>query len=284
VDDLSFVVGPGRVTGFLGPNGSGKSTTLRLLLGLDHADAGQARFDGRLYRDLHDPVRVVGSLLDAGHVHPSRSAANHLRVLATAARISRRRVDEVLAMVGLADVAGRPAGTFSLGMRQRLGLAGALLGDPEMLLLDEPANGLDPEGIQWIRTFLQYLAGQGRTVFVSSHLLAEMSQMADDLVVIGKGRLIAQATVQEFVDRFTSAFVRVRSPQAALLATALRAAGAVVTEGDGLRVEGVDAARVGELAFAAGAVLHELVTEHASLEEAFLEVTRDTQEFKAGGP
>jgi len=287
VDQLSFTVAPGRVTGFLGPNGSGKSTTLRLLLQLDRADAGEARFAGRRYRELRDPMRVVGSLLDAGHLHPSRSARNHLRVLATAARVDRRRVDEVLGMVGLSDVAGEPAGNFSLGMRQRLGLAGALLGDPPVLVLDEPANGLDPEGIQWIRTFLRYLAGQGRTIFVSSHLLAEMAQMAEDLVVIGRGRLIAQATVEEFVQRFTAAWVRVRSPEMARLSEALRAAGATVSSVDGdadaLRVEGIDAARAGDVAFAAGVPLHELVDERASLEEAFLEVTRDALQFKAGG-
>jgi ABC-2 type transport system ATP-binding protein len=286
VDELSFTVQPGRVTGFLGPNGSGKSTTMRLLLGLDRPQAGTATFGGRRYHDLPHPLREVGSLLDAGYVHPSRSARDHLGYQAAMARLPKVRVDEVLALVGLTEVATRQVGGFSLGMKQRLGLAAALLGDPPTLLLDEPANGLDPEGILWIRNFLQYLAGQGRTVFVSSHLLGEMSLMADDLVVIGRGRLIAEDSVGDFVSRFTDAWVRVRSPRAGDVAAALASAGAVVTPlPDGaLQVTGLDAPAVGELAARQGRVLHELSPVTATLEEAFLEVTRGAVEFGAPSP
>lgn len=285
VDDLSFEVRPGVVTGFLGPNGSGKSTTMRLLLGLDRADAGTATFGGRPYTSLREPLREVGGLLDAAYAHPSRSARNHLRWMATAARLPKARVDEVLGMVGLADVAGRKVGGFSLGMRQRLGLAGALLGDPAVLLLDEPANGLDPEGIRWIRTFLEYLAAQGRTVFVSSHLLAEMSLMADSLVVIGRGHLIHSGDVASFVGRFTSSSVRVQSPGAAALAQALRWAGAVVDEeATTLHVTGLEAPAVGAIARRDGVELHELTTVTASLEDAFIEVTKGDQEFSGAAP
>ena len=286
VDDLTFDVEPGVVTGFLGPNGSGKSTTMRLLLDLDHADGGTATFDGRRYREIDRPLTQVGSLLDATFVHPSRSAANHLRWLAAANGLPRRRVDEVLAMVGLTDVAGQGVGRFSLGMRQRLGIAGALLGDPPTLLLDEPANGLDPEGILWVRNFLRYLADQGRTVFVSSHLLAEMSQMADALVVIGRGRLIAASSVHEFINRFAGTYVSVRSPTSGAFAGLLRQQGATVeTEPDGsLRITGLEAPAIGELAAAHDVVLHELAPQSASLEEAFLEVTREAQEYAAGVP
>jgi ABC-2 type transport system ATP-binding protein len=286
VDDLSFDVAAGVVTGFLGPNGSGKSTTMRLLLELDHADGGTATFDGRRYHELVRPLTQVGSLLDATYVHPSRSAAHHLRWVATANGLPRRRVDEVLAMVGLSDVAGQGVGRFSLGMRQRLGIAASLLGDPPTLLLDEPANGLDPEGILWVRRLLKYLADQGRTVFVSSHLLAEMSLMADALVVIGRGRLIAASSVQEFITRFAGAFVSVRSPTSGALAQLLRSRGATVeTAPDGaLRVTGLDPAAIGELAAAHGIVLHELAPRSASLEEAFLEVTREAQEYAGGVP
>ncbi|MBK9180956.1 MAG: ATP-binding cassette domain-containing protein [Acidimicrobiales bacterium] len=285
VDDLSFEVQPGVVTGFLGPNGSGKSTTMRLLLGLDHADAGTGTFGGRPYRSLTNPLREVGGLLDASYAHPGRSARNHLRWLATVARLPTARVDEVLGMVGLAEVADRKVGGYSLGMRQRLGLAGALLGDPATLLLDEPANGLDPEGIRWIRTFLERLAAQGRTVFVSSHLLAEMSLMADSLIVIGRGRLIHSGDVAGFVGRFTPSSVRVQSPGAAALAQALRAAGAVVDEhGSTLHVTGLDAPAVGAIARRDGVELHELTTVTASLEDAFIEVTRGDQEFRGASP
>jgi ABC-2 type transport system ATP-binding protein len=286
VDDLTFDVAPGVVTGFLGPNGSGKSTTMRLLLDLDHADGGTATFDGRRYREIDRPLTQVGSLLDATYVHPSRSAANHLRWLAAANGLPRHRVDEVLAMVGLSDVAGQGVGRFSLGMRQRLGIAGALLGDPPTLLLDEPANGLDPEGILWVRNFLRYLADQGRTVFVSSHLLAEMSQMADALVVIGRGRLIAASSVHEFINRFAGTYVSVRSPTSGTFAGLLRQQGATVeTEPDGsLRITGLEAPTIGDLAAAHDVVLHELAPQSASLEEAFLEVTREAQEYAGGVP
>jgi len=286
VDDLTFDVAPGVVTGFLGPNGSGKSTTMRLLLELDRADGGSATFDGQRYGALERPLTRVGSLLDATYVHPSRSAANHLRWLATSNGLTAGRVDEVLAMVGLTDVAGQGVGRFSLGMRQRLGIAAALLGDPATLLLDEPANGLDPEGIQWVRNLLTYLAGHGRTIFVSSHLLAEMALIADALVVIGRGRLIAACSVPEFIARFAGGFVSVRSPSAEALAGVLRRQGAAVeTDGEGaLHVTGIDAAAVGELAAANGVVLHELANCSASLEEAFLEVTRSDQEFAGEVP
>jgi len=281
VDDLSFEVRPGVVTGFLGPNGSGKSTTMRLLLGLDRADAGTATFGGRSYTSLPNPLREVGGLLDASYAHPSRSARNHLRWLATTARLSKARVDEVLGFVGLTEVADHKVGGFSLGMRQRLGVAGALLGDPAVLLLDEPANGLDPEGMRWIRTFLEYLASQGRTVFVSSHLLGEMSLMAESLVVIGRGRLIHSGDVDGFVGRFTESSVRVESPAAAALATALRRAGAVVDEqGTTLHVTGLESPAIGAIALRDGVELHQLTTVTASLEDAFIEVTKGTEEFK----
>jgi ABC-2 type transport system ATP-binding protein len=308
VDDLTFEVHPGRVTGFLGPNGSGKSTTMRLMLGLDHANAGTATFDGKRYRQLHRPLTVVGALLDPGYIHPGRSARNHLRSVAASNGIPRRRVDDVLEMVGIGDVGKQLVGTFSLGMKQRLGLATALLGDPAHLVLDEPANGLDPEGIQWTRAFLSYLADQGRTVFVSSHLLGEMAMLADDLVVIGQGRLIARGTVTEFVQRYArQATVRVRSPQSEELAARLRADGATVREvavaelpssraepggrlpppSPGvveLVVEGADAVAIGNLAARHGLALHLLSPEQPSLEEAFLEVTRSSQEYRAGLP
>ncbi len=277
---------PGVVTGFLGPNGSGKSTTMRLLLELDHADGGSATFDGRRYHELDRPLTQVGSLLDATYVHPSRSAANHLRWLAAANGLPRDRVEEVLGMVGLTDVAGQGVGRFSLGMRQRLGIAASLLGDPPTLLLDEPANGLDPEGILWVRNLLKYLAGQGRTIFVSSHLLAEMSLIADALVVIGRGQLIAASSVTDFIARFAGAYVSVRSPAADRLGDLLRRQGATVeVDGDGaLHVTGVEAGAIGELAAAHAIVLHELAPQTASLEEAFLEVTRESQEYAGGVP
>lgn len=291
VDHLGFTVRPGRVTGFLGPNGSGKSTTMRLMLGLDRGE-GTTTFDGRQIDELDHPLRQVGSLLDPGYVHPGRSARNHLRVLARAADVPDRRVDEVLDLVGITEVAKRSVGGFSLGMKQRLGLAAALLGDPHTLLLDEPANGLDPEGMLWVRTFLRWLADQGRTVFVSSHLLAEMAQVADDLVVIGQGRLIFAGAADDFVGRFAGeSVVLVRSPQASALAARLREAGAVVSGSlappgrvGELTVVGPTAAEIGEAAAAAGIVLHLLAPQQPSLEEAFLEVTKGAREFVAGGP
>jgi ABC-2 type transport system ATP-binding protein len=285
VDDLSFQVRPGQVTGFLGPNGAGKSTTMRLMLGLDHG-GGHTTFDGKIYRDLADPAGAVGAVLEAGSFHPTRSARNHLRMLAAPSRISDRRVDEVLALVGLSSVAKKGPKGFSMGMGQRLGLAAALLGDPDVLILDEPANGLDPQGINWLRGFLQAYAASGRTVFVSSHLLAEMAQMADHLVVIGRGRLIADVATAEFVSRSSLNAVTVRSPQADRLAALLREhAAAVTAEPDGaLTVTGMEPARIGELAFHAGIMLHELATRVATLEEAFLEATADSQEYQADAP
>jgi len=285
VDDLSFRVRPGQVTGFLGPNGAGKSTTMRLMLGLDYG-GGRTTFDGKTYRDLADPAGAVGAVLEAGSFHPTRSARNHLRMLAAPSRISDRRVDEVLALVGLSSVAKKGPKGFSMGMGQRLGLAAALLGDPDVLILDEPANGLDPQGINWLRGYLQAYAASGRTVFVSSHLLAEMAQMADHLVVIGRGRLIADVATAEFVSRSSLNAVTVRSPQADRLAALLREHPAAVTaEPDGaLTVTGMEPARIGELAFHAGIMLHELATRVATLEEAFLEATADSQEYQADAP
>ncbi len=282
VDDLSFTVHPGRVTGFLGPNGSGKSTTLRCMLGLDRPDAGSCRFGGVPYRSLDRPLTRVGAILDAGYLHPARTARAHLRIVAAANAIPDARVAEVLAMVGLTGVARRRVGGFSLGMRQRLGLAAALLGDPAVLLLDEPVNGLDPEGISWVRQFLRYLAGEGRTVLVSSHLLAEMAHTADDLVVIGQGRLLAAGSVSEFVRATVSSWVRVRAPQAARLRQRLEAegAGVRVLPDDSLQVTGTDASRIGELAAAAGLVLHELSPVEPSLEEAFLQATQHAQTYR----
>ncbi|HEV2779055.1 MAG TPA: ABC transporter ATP-binding protein [Actinophytocola sp.] len=283
VDDLSFTVQAGRVTGFLGPNGAGKSTTMRMILGLDAPNAGSVRIDGKRYQDLHHPLRTVGALLDAKWVHPNRSARAHLRWLARSNDLPARRVDEVLELVGLTGVAGRRAGGFSLGMSQRLGIAAALLGDPQVLLFDEPVNGLDPEGILWIRRFMHRLADEGRTVFVSSHLLSEMALTAQELVVIGKGKLIAQSSTEEFVAKATENTVLVRSPQLAALRTALGRAGVSVRdEGAGLIVSGMDSAEIGELAAANGAVLHELSPQRGSLEEAFIQLTGDSVEYHAG--
>ncbi len=284
VDDLSFSVRPGAVTGFVGPNGAGKSTTMRVMLALDRADAGGATFDGRPYRELREPMRSVGALLDAKAVHPRRSARNHLRMYAATNRIPDARVDEVIALVGLGDVAGRRAGGFSLGMGQRLGLAQALLGDPPVVILDEPANGLDPEGIIWIRTFMRYLADQGRTVFVSSHVLSELGQVVDELIVIGKGRLLASGSLHEVLGTGGRVAVGVVSPDATRLAELIRARGASATLGDANRLEvaGLDAPAVGELAAAHGIVLHELTPREPSLEDAFLRLTSETQEFRAG--
>ena len=287
VDDLSFDVRPGRVTGFLGPNGSGKSTTMRCMLGLDRHERGTTTFDGRRYRDIANPIREVGSLLDAGYVHPGRSARNHLRWLAAASGLPASRVDEVLEMVGLTSVAKRRLKGYSLGMRQRLGLAAVLLGDPHTVILDEPANGLDPEGIRWIRDVLVHLARQGRTVLVSSHLLSEMTLMAEDLVVIGRGRLIDQSTVAGFIERHASRWVQVKTPQLGQLVTALQRDDAKIRypDGDGVtaHVYGMTAERVGEVALAAQVVLHELVTRTESLEDAFLAATAPDQEYRAKG-
>jgi ABC-2 type transport system ATP-binding protein len=283
VDDLTFDVKPGRVTGFLGPNGAGKSTTMRLILGLDAPTSGSATVAGSPYRCYRRPLFEVGATLESGSVHPGRTAQSHLLALAAANGIGRRRVDEVLDLVGLAPAARRRAGEFSLGMRQRLGVAAALLGDPAVLVLDEPVNGLDPEGIVWVRTLLRSLAGEGRTVFVSSHLMAEMALTAEHLIVIGRGRLLADTTVAEFIRRNSPSSVRVRSPMAERLAALLEAAGATVTsESDGaLAVSGADAATVGGVACRHGIELHELCAQDASLEEAFIERARDSTEYHA---
>jgi len=284
VDHLSFDVRPGVVTGFLGPNGSGKSTTMRCMLGLDRPESGNASFDGRTYRDLRQPLHEVGALLDAGYVHPGRSGRNHLRWLAASNGIARRRVDEVLELVGLATVAGARTRTYSLGMRQRLGLASVLLGDPQTVILDEPANGLDPEGVRWIRDVLTHLAGQGRTVLVSSHQLAEVALMANDLVVIGQGRLIEQSTVSDFIDRHADRWVRVQGPAIAALQPSLTAHGAKVEQIDGttLHVRGIACSVVGEMAAAGQLVLHELSPQTGSLEDAFLKATAGAQEYRSG--
>jgi ABC-2 type transport system ATP-binding protein len=281
VDDLSFEVQPGQVTGFLGPNGSGKSTTMRMIMGLDAPDAGSATVNGRTYRNLPIPLREVGALLEAKAIHPGRSAYNHLWYLAQSNDIPRSRIDAVLEMVGLGDVATRRAGKFSLGMGQRLGIAGALLGDPEVLLFDEPINGLDPEGILWVRNLLKRLASEGRTVFVSSHLMSEMALTADHLVVIGRGHLISTGTVAEFIAKSTSQFVRVRSPRSSELARLLTAEGVqVIGEDDGaLSVSGMAAADIGDVAGASGIYLHELSLQMASLEDAFMELTRDSVDY-----
>jgi ABC-2 type transport system ATP-binding protein len=273
VDDLSFRAGPGAVTGFLGPNGAGKSTTLRSILGLVHPDGGSARVLGRRYRDLDRPTERVGAILEASEIHPGRSGRNHLRVLARAAGVPRSRVEEVLRLVELEGAARRRAGGYSLGMRQRLGLATALLGDPEVLIADEPANGLDPQGIRWLRDFLRSLAAEGRTVLVSSHVLAEVAQTADEIVIINRGRLVVQGTIQEVVARAAGG-TRVRSPDAERLRGLLAGEGTPAVDGaDGALVVDLPAERVGEIAAANGVVLHELVAQRASLEDVFLQLT-----------
>ena len=286
VDGLSFTVAPGRVTGFLGPNGAGKSTTMRLLLGLDRPSRGDARIHGVHYRELPAPLRTVGALLEAKAVHTGRSAYHHLLFLAQTQGVGKKRVDEVIDLVGLSGVARKRAGGFSLGMGQRLGIAAALLGDPSVLILDEPVNGLDPEGIVWIRTLMQSLAAEGRTVFVSSHLMNEMAVTAEHLIVIGRGKLIADCSTEEFVERSTEQTVVVRSPDAARLGGVLTAEGAKVSpDGDELlNVTHMEAPRVGELASAQGIVLHELTPTRGSLEDAFMELTRESVEYDASAP
>ena len=315
VNDLSFDVEPGHVTGFLGPNGAGKTTTMRLILGLDYPDAGTAMIHGKQYAGLAYPMREVGALIDAKAVHGGRSAYNHLLCLAQTNNLPKRRVGEVLELVGLTDVARKRTKGFSLGMSQRLGIAGTLLGDPAVLMFDEPVNGLDPEGILWIRNLMKALAAEGRTVFVSSHLMSEMENTADHLIVIGRGSLLADCTMEEFIARSSGQTVRVRTPQPDLLAKAVseaipeattasaatgttataatgttaRAATAkptATTESDGsLTVHGLTAAQVGDLAFDHGVRLHELTVVRASLEAAFMELTADSVEYRAGeGP
>lgn len=275
VDDLSFTARPGAITGFLGPNGSGKSTTLRMLLGLTTPTAGAITIGGRRLVELDNPARTVGALIDARSIHPQRSAKNHLLSFALACSVDPSRVGEVLDLVGLAGTGNRRAGQFSLGMQQRLGIATALLGDPEVLVFDEPLNGLDPEGIRWLRTFMHDLAGEGRTVLFSSHLMSEMELTADDLVVIGHGRLIADSSLHEFVQAHTTPFVRVRTQAAARLAYALGRAGitAVAEPDAALIVTGAEATAVGRIAAAAGIALDELVTVRESLEDVFLTLT-----------
>ena len=272
VDGLTFKVRDGSITGFLGPNGAGKTTTLRILLGLVHPTSGSATIDGQRYRALDRPLGRVGAVLEASNYHPKRSGRNHLRALAAAGEIRSSRVDELLEFVGLGSAGRRAVGGYSLGMRQRLSVAGALLGDPQVLLLDEPANGLDPEGIRWLRDFLRAFAGEGKTVFISSHVLGEMQQLVDEVVIIHRGRLVAHETVGELTARAVGS-TRVRSPQAARLREALAKEG-IEARGDGDRlVTAAPAERVGELAAANGVVLHELASDSASLEEAFLELT-----------
>ena len=280
VNNLSFEVHPGSVTGFLGPNGSGKSTTMRLMLGLDRGE-GATTYDGKTFAELDHPMRHVGALLEAKPFHPTRHARNHLRMLAAPNRIPDARVDQVLEMVGLTSVSGGKPGKFSLGMGQRLGIAGALLGDPDTLILDEPSNGLDPQGITWLRNLLKHLAGEGRSVFVSSHLLQEMAVLADELVVIGRGQMIANGPVTDFVTGSGLGTVEVRTPDAALLAPALTALGATLTEeGDVLVVSGLTAAQIGDAAHTNGVRLHQLATRQATLEEAFLAATGRSEEFR----
>ncbi|MET9389506.1 ABC transporter ATP-binding protein [Streptomyces sp. NPDC006624] len=283
VDDLSFTVRPGIVTGFLGPNGAGKSTTMRMILGLDHPTAGDVRIDGRRYHQLKDPLTYIGALLEAKAWHGGRTAYNHLLCLAQSNGIPRRRVREVLETVGLTAVARKKTKGFSMGMGQRLGIAAALLGDPRILMFDEPVNGLDPEGIHWIRTLMKSLAAQGRTVFVSSHLMSEMALTADHLVVIGQGRLLADTSMADFIDRNSRSYVRIRSPQREQLLDVLRRAGIVAVDGgDGaLEVDGGKAEHVGELAAQHGVTLHELSPQQASLEEAFMRLTAESVEYHA---
>jgi ABC-2 type transport system ATP-binding protein len=283
VDRLTFSVKPGQVTGFLGPNGAGKSTTMRMILGLDAPTSGTVTVAGKPFVELANPMREVGALLDAKAIHGGRIAYNHLLCLAQSNNLPKRRVGEVLDQVGLSDVARKRARGFSLGMGQRLGIASALLGDPKVLMFDEPVNGLDPEGILWIRNLMKALAAEGRTVFVSSHLMSEMENTADHLLVIGRGRLIADCTVQEFIDQNSERTIRVRTPDAARLAELVTAAGAtpVADGGEGLLVTGLGMDRIGDLAFDNGIRLHELSPLQASLEQAFMELTRDSVEFHA---
>ncbi len=285
VRNLTFTVKPGIVTGFLGPNGAGKSTTMRLVLGLDAPDSGRALVNGKPYRDHPAPLAEAGALLEARSVHPGRSAYNHLLCLAQTHGVGRARVRELIEMVGLGSVASKRAGTFSLGMGQRLGIASALLCDPRTVMFDEPVNGLDPEGIQWVRSLLKQLAAEGRTVFVSSHLMSEMAQTAEHLIVIGRGRLLADMAVDEFVNRASKQSVLVRSPQADRLGELLAGREATIEHREPavIEVAGLGSDQIGETAAANGIVLHELTPQHASLEEAFMELTRDEVEFRGDG-
>lgn len=281
VDDLSFTIAPGRVTGFLGPNGAGKSTTMRMILGLDAPSSGEVTVNGRRYGSIPAPIQEIGALLDPKAIHGGRTAYHHLRWIARAGGVPRQRVDDVLDLVGLTDVAGRKAGGFSLGMSQRLGIATALLGNPHILLFDEPVNGLDPEGIRWIRSLLRQLASEGRTIFVSSHLMSEMEETADHVIVIGRGRLIADTSIAEFTRRGSGNHVRVISPMGTDLAPLLVRAGAGVTMSDGaLIVTGMEAPRIASVAAEHRIELHELSPRRASLEEAFMELTQDSTDYQ----
>jgi ABC-2 type transport system ATP-binding protein len=286
VDDLTFSIKPGQVTGFLGPNGAGKTTTMRCILGLDYPTEGTITVDGKSYHDMSYPMREVGALLEAKAVHGGRSAYNHLLCLAQTNSLPKRRVGEVLELVGLTEVAKKRSKGFSLGMSQRLGIAATLLGDPKVLMFDEPVNGLDPEGILWIRNLMKALAAEGRTVFVSSHLMSEMENTADHLIVIGRGKLIAATSMKEFVAGASGASVRVRTPSADQLVRAVTAKGATTsTDEDGaIEVRGMSAEQIGDLAFGEGIRLHELATVRASLEEAYMEVTADSVEYHAETP
>ena len=286
VDDLSFSVEAGRVTGFVGPNGAGKSTTIRLLLGLDAPDGGEIRVEGKRYRELRAPLREIGALLDASATHPGRRARSHLLWLARSNGLPAGRVDEVLDLVGLTDVARKRTGGFSLGMAQRLGIAAAMLGDPHVLVFDEPVNGLDPDGIRWLRAFLRSLAEEGRAVFVSSHLLSELEGIADELVVIGRGRLIAKTTVSELLASRLDGRVQVRTPQVVEVMAALASAGATVTStgSDALVVSGLEPDEVARVVAEQGLRLDELFRERASLEDAFIDLTRDAVEYAAERP
>ncbi|MDX3643767.1 ATP-binding cassette domain-containing protein [Streptomyces sp. MB09-02B] len=283
VNNLTFAVRPGIVTGFLGPNGAGKSTTMRMILGLDRPTAGDVRIDGTHYDRLRDPLTYIGALLDAKAMHGGRSAFNHLLCLAQSNGIPRARVHEVLDTVGLTSVARKKAKGFSLGMGQRLGIAGALLGDPRILMFDEPVNGLDPEGIHWIRNLMKSLAAQGRTVFVSSHLMSEMALTADHLVVIGQGRLLADTSMARFIQQNSRSYVRIRTPQREQLLDALHTVGVMVAQTDdgALEVDGGKPEQIGELAATHGVVLHELSPQQASLEEAFMRLTAESVEYHA---
>jgi ABC-2 type transport system ATP-binding protein len=281
VDGLSFTVQPGQVTGFVGPNGAGKSTTMRMILGLDAPDEGSALVGGRPYKTLRTPLREVGALLDAGAVHPGRRARDHLLWMAHSNGLPRKRVDEVLELVGLASVARRRAGGFSLGMRQRLGIAGALLGDPPVLMFDEPVNGLDPEGIHWIRGFLRKLAAEGRAVFVSSHLMSELEDSADHLIVIGRGRLVADTSVRELLAAASGDQIMLRTAKRSDAMTVLANAGATVaaTDRETVTVRGLSAERIADVLASNGLPFSELAAHRASLEEAYMELTRDAVEF-----
>jgi ABC-2 type transport system ATP-binding protein len=282
VDGVTFTVEPGRVTGFLGPNGAGKSTTMRMILGLDRPSAGRVSVNGHRYQDSPAPLREVGALLEARALHPGRSARDHLRWLAVSNRIPVSRVDAVLGLVGLDTVAGQRVGKFSLGMGQRLGIAVALLGDPPVVVLDEPVNGLDPEGIRWVRNLARQLAAEGRTVFVSSHLMSEMALTADHLVVIGRGKVLADCSMTDFITEHAASYVQVKSPQLGEVADLLRRQGLDVTPHDEeLRVQGLDAPAIGELVGRSGLFLHELTLVRSSLEDAFMTLTADSVEYSA---